>query len=181
MRHRKRTLKLGRRSEHRKSMLANLVSSLILEGRVKTTRKKAKITSSLAEKAVTLGKKGGLHHRRLAISRLRHKEAVRQLFAEIAPRYLERNGGYTRIIPLGPRVGDAAEMVLLEWVEAGTPAARTSKPAPAAPAAEPVEEVAEEAAVEEVEAVEEEVEETSEEQAAAEEPAEDADEEKKAE
>ena len=97
-------------------MLANQVSSLILEETIETTIPKAKATRRLAEKMVTLGKKGELHHRRQAISRIRNKNAVAKLFSDIAPRYTNRAGGYTRIIRLGQRRGDAAEVCLLEWV-----------------------------------------------------------------
>jgi large subunit ribosomal protein L17 len=102
---------------HRKHMLANLVCSLIQHSQVRTTVAKAKAARPLAEKCVTLGKKGTLHHRRHAVSILRRKEAVKRLFAQIAPRFQQRNGGYTRIVKLGPRMGDAADMALLQWVE----------------------------------------------------------------
>lgn len=132
MRHRKHVFKVGRKSEHVKSLLANQVSSLIMEESIRTTVTKAKETRRLAERMVTLGKRGTLHHRRLAISRIRNKLAVRKLFSEVAPRYMEREGGYTRIIRLGTRGGDAAEMCILEWVEAGQPAQRQSSGSPAA-------------------------------------------------
>ena len=117
MRHRKHTAKLGRKGEHRNMMLANLVCSLILHRRVKTTLAKAKAARSLAEKMVTLAKKGTIHHRRLAVARLHQEDAVRILFKEIAPFHKDRPGGYTRIIKLGQRRGDAAPMAILEWVE----------------------------------------------------------------
>lgn len=117
MRHRKHTFKLGRTGAHRKALLANQVCSLITEGHIRTTVPKAKETRRLAEKMVTIGKKGGLHHRRLAISKLRDKDAVAALFADVAPKYASRDGGYTRIIRLGNRVGDGAEMCILQWVE----------------------------------------------------------------
>ncbi len=117
MRHRKQTAKLGRKGEHRNMMLANLVCSLILHRRVKTTLAKAKAARSLAEKMVTLAKKGTIHHRRLAVARLHQEDAVRILFKEIAPFHKDRPGGYTRIIKLGQRRGDAAPMAILEWVE----------------------------------------------------------------
>ncbi len=127
MRHRKATFKIGRTSAHRRALLANQVSSLILHGEIRTTIVKAKETRRVADKMVTLGKGGTLHQRRLAISRLRDEVAVRKLFAEIAPRFAGREGGYTRIIHLGRRLGDAAEMCLLQWVdEVGA----ASKPAP---------------------------------------------------
>lgn len=122
MRHLKSTAKLGRKSEHRNMMLANLVCSLIYHKRVVTTLAKAKAARRLAEKMVTLGKKGTLHARRLAVARLHRKDAVRILFSEIAQQQKERHGGYTRIIKLHRRRGDAAEMALLEWVEPMTSA-----------------------------------------------------------
>ena len=117
MRHRKATFKIGRTSAHRRALLANQVSSLILHGEIRTTIVKAKETRRVAERMVTMGKAGDLHHRRLAISKLRDEDAVRKLFAEIAPRFAGREGGYTRIIRLGNRLGDAAEMCLLQWVD----------------------------------------------------------------
>ena len=117
MRHRCKTLKLGRKTQHRHLMLANLVCSLIQHGRVRTTVEKAKAARSFAEKMVTFAKKGTLHHRRLAISRLHQKAVVGKLFKDIAPRCTERNGGYTRIIKLGQRIGDAASTAYLEWVD----------------------------------------------------------------
>ncbi|MCX6934601.1 MAG: 50S ribosomal protein L17 [Verrucomicrobia bacterium] len=116
MRHRRNTLKLGRTSQHRDSMLANLVGSLIRHERVRTTVARAKAARPVAEKLVTLGKKGTLHHRRKAIAALHETDLVHKLFAEIAPRFKDRAGGYTRILKLGPRFGDAAPIALLEWV-----------------------------------------------------------------
>lgn len=118
MRHRKRTAKLGRTGDHRNAMLANLVCSLIKHGRVQTTIAKAKAARSVAEKMVTLGKSGTIHDRRLAAARLHQEDAVKMLFNTIAPTQKTRNGGYTRIIRLAQRQGDAAEVVLLEWVDA---------------------------------------------------------------
>ena len=120
MRHRKRTAKLGRTSSHRNAMLSNLVCSLIVHKRVTTTLAKAKAARSVAEKLVTLGKSGSLHDRRLAAARLHQEDAVKVLFNEIAPAQKGRNGGYTRIIKLYPRQGDAAEQAILEWVDAGS-------------------------------------------------------------
>lgn len=118
MRHLKRTAKLGRTGEHRNALLANLVCSLIKHRRITTTVAKAKAARSVAEKMVTLAKHGTLHDRRLASARLHQdEEAVRMLFKEIAPAHKDRNGGYTRIVRLGRRQGDAAEMAILEWVE----------------------------------------------------------------
>jgi large subunit ribosomal protein L17 len=126
MRHLKRTKKLGRTSEHRNRMLANLVCSLIKHRRVKTTLAKAKAARSVVEKMVTLGKSGTLHHRRLASARLHQDEdAVKILFNEIAPTQKERRGGYTRIIRLYQRQGDAAEMAFLEFVDLPVPEAQT--------------------------------------------------------
>ena len=120
MRHLKRTAKLGRTSEHRNAMLANLVCSLIKHKRITTTLAKAKAARSFAEKLVTLGKKGTIHARRLAAARLRQKEAVKILFNEIAPKQKERRGGYTRIVKLNQRQGDASQMAILEWVDLDT-------------------------------------------------------------
>src|ERR1700759_4532803 len=117
MRHRKRTAKLGRTSSHRNAMLANLVCSLIKHKRVTTTLAKAKAARSVAEKMVTLGKSGTLHDRRLAAARLHQEDAVRILFNEIAPVQKDRRGGYTRIVKLQERQGDAAQLAILEWVE----------------------------------------------------------------
>jgi large subunit ribosomal protein L17 len=134
MRHGKRTIKLGRKSEHRNAMLANLVSSLVLHGRVRTTLEKAKAARRLADRVITFGKKGTLHHRRLALAALRQKDAVAKLFKDLAPQYQGRSGGYTRIIKLNQRIGDSAPLALLEWVEqaaAAAPAAEPPKPAAA--------------------------------------------------
>src|SRR3954470_5347604 len=117
MRHLKRTAKLGRTGEHRNAMLANLVCSLIKHNRVTTTLAKAKAARSVAEKMVTLGKSGTLHDRRLAVARLHQDEAARILFKDIAPNFKERNGGYTRIIRLNQRQGDAAQRAIIEWVD----------------------------------------------------------------
>ena len=145
MRHLKRTAKLGRTGQHRNAMLANLVCSLIQHKRVNTTLAKAKAARPVAEKMVTLGKSGTMHARRLAAARLkfnprralpskalrakaRKEDVVRILFDEIAPVFKSRNGGYTRIVKLNRRQGDAAELAILEWVElpaASTEAAKT--------------------------------------------------------
>ncbi len=117
MRHRKKTVKLGRTSAHRNELLANLVCGLIEHRRIKTTFAKAKAARSLAEKMVTLGKKGTLAARRQAIAKLKQEGLVRVLFDEIAPGFQSRAGGYTRILKLGRRMSDSSEMVLLEWVE----------------------------------------------------------------
>ncbi len=117
MRHLKRTAKLGRTGTHRNAMLANMVCSLILHKRITTTLAKAKAARSVAEKMVTLGKSGTLHDRRLAVARLHQQDAVRILFSEIAGAYKQRPGGYTRIMHLEQRPGDAAQKAILEWVD----------------------------------------------------------------
>jgi large subunit ribosomal protein L17 len=109
-------------------MLANLVCSLIKHKRVTTTLAKAKAARSVAEKMVTLGKRGSLHHRRLAAARLHQEDAVRILFNEIAPTQKERPGGYTRIIRLNQRQGDAAQLAILEWVDTTVAAPEPAKP-----------------------------------------------------
>ena len=119
MRHKVDTLKLGRSSAHRRAMLANMVSSLFYSGRVETTLVKAKAVRRMAERMITLGKQGTLHSRRLAAARMRDENAVKRLFDEIAPAYTGRQGGYTRILKLGQRRGDAAETCLLMLVEPG--------------------------------------------------------------
>ena len=144
MRHLKRTAKLGRTGEHRNAMLANLVCSLIKHKRVTTTLAKAKAARSVAEKMVTLGKKGSIHSRRLAAARLHQEEAVKILFAEIAPAQKERHGGYTRIIRLGQRQGDAGQRAILEWVDMPIAAESEAEAAPAKEAeSKPTEKAAE--------------------------------------
>ena len=129
MRHRAKTVKLGRKSQHRDSMLANMAGSLILHGRIKTTLSKAKALRPVAEKLLTLGKKGGLHHRRLALSKLaNNNDWVKKLFAEIAPRFKDRSGGYTRILKLGPRNSDSAPMAFVEWVDTAPAVAPAAEP-----------------------------------------------------
>ncbi len=121
MRHQKKTVKLGRDHSHRDLMLANQVCSLIEHNRIQTTLAKAKALRPLAERMVTLGKRGTLHARRTALSVLgnnrRQVKAVRKLFEVIAPRSSVRAGGYTRIIKLGYRKSDAAAMAFIEWVD----------------------------------------------------------------
>ena len=131
MRHQKKTVKLGRKEGHRKSLLANLAVSLIEHNRIKTTLAKAKAVKPLAEKLVTIGKKGTIHARRTAKAVLRQDDAVTKLFAEVAPRAADRKGGYTRIIKLGQRQSDAAEMAFIEWVDAPV-AVETATPEPKA-------------------------------------------------
>lgn len=126
MRHQKKTVKLGRTASHRKSLLANQVCSLIEHKRIKTTLAKAKAVRPLAEKMVTLGKRGDLHARRIAAGYLGQKDAVKKLFAEIAPRAADRKGGYTRIIKLGQRLSDSAPMAYIEWVDSEGAAVETA-------------------------------------------------------
>ena len=108
--------KLGRDSAHRKAMLRNLVTDLLRKGRITTTDTRAKEARRQAEKMITLGKRGDLHARRQALSYIYDESVVAKLFDEIAPNYADRQGGYTRILKLGPRQGDNAEMVFLELV-----------------------------------------------------------------
>jgi large subunit ribosomal protein L17 len=117
MRHHRSGKKLGRDSAHRKALYANLACALVEHGRIKTTVTKAKAVKPFAEQMITLGKRGDLAARRQAISELRSQDAVHKLFAEVAPRFAERPGGYTRIVKIGPRQGDAAEMAYLELVD----------------------------------------------------------------
>ena len=114
MRHRRQGPKLNRSTAHRKAMAANLATALLTHGRIQTTEPKARLARGLAEKAITLGKQNTLHARRQAVSLLRNKEITYRLFDTIAPAFADVNGGYTRILKLGPRPGDAAPMVLLE-------------------------------------------------------------------
>src|SRR5256884_5474544 len=125
MRHHRAGKKLGRDSAHRRALYANLAGSLIEHGRIRTTQAKAKAVKPFAEQMITLGKRGDLAARRQAIAELRSQDVVHQLFADVAPRFAERPGGYTRIVKLGPRQGDAAEMVYLELVDFD-PAARAN-------------------------------------------------------
>ena len=117
MRHNVHGRKLGRTTAHRKAMFRNQLTSLIQHEQIRTTLAKAKELRPLAERLVTHGKKGGLHHRRLARRWLPDRATVSRLFDEIAPRFEERSGGYTRIVKLGPRKGDGAEMAILQFVE----------------------------------------------------------------
>ncbi len=110
------TRKLGKATDNRMAMLRNLVTSLLENGRIETTLAKAKEVRSLAEKMITLGKDNTLHSRRQALAFITKEDVVTKVFAEIAPKYAERNGGYTRILKMGPRRGDAAEMAIIELV-----------------------------------------------------------------
>lgn len=133
MRHQRVMKKFGRSSKHRKMLMKSLVTNLILAESIKTTLPKAKEARKDADKIVTVAKKGDLAARRLAASRLLDPKAVQKLFDKIAPSMKDRKGGYTRIVKLGTRRGDAAEMCVLQWVTAGELVA--AKPAEAAPAA----------------------------------------------
>jgi large subunit ribosomal protein L17 len=155
MRHLKRTAKLGRTSTHRNAMLANLVCSLIKHKRVTTTLAKAKAARSVAEKIVTLGKHGTMQSRRLVAARLhahgptvqltkderkkwrQHEDVLRILFEDIAPAFKERNGGYTRIVKMEQRQGDAAQKAILEWVDYTAPAPAVEETTPGAEAKTP--------------------------------------------
>lgn len=108
--------KLDRDYDHRRWLLRQLATQLILRGRIRTTLAKAKVVRPIAERMVTLGKRGDLHARRLAAAVLTDKAAVRKLFTEVAPKYAGRQGGYVRIVRLGPRRGDAAPMSIIELV-----------------------------------------------------------------
>ena len=117
MRHRKAGKKLNRNASHRKALMRNLVTELLRHGRIKTTLAKAKALRSPAEKMITLGKRGDLHARRQALSYIQSKEVVHELFDTIAAKYTDRNGGYTRILKLGQRKGDAAPIAIIELVD----------------------------------------------------------------
>ena len=136
MRHQKTRHKLSRDSAHRKALLANLCIEVIDHERIKTTEAKAKAVKPIAEKMITLGRRGDLSARRQALAYLRSQEVVHQLFAEVAPRFADRPGGYSRIVKLGPRFGDAAEMVYLELVDYVPPRTVAPGPAPARAEAE---------------------------------------------
>ena len=140
MRHQRKTVKLQRTASHRNAMLANMACSLIEHKRIRTTLAKAKALRPFEEKMVTLGKRGDLHARRLAVAYLQQQDAVKKLFDEIAPASKDRNGGYIRITKLGQRRSDSAPMAFIEWVDMHVGAAE--EPEVIAPAAE-------EAAVEE--------------------------------
>ncbi|MBP8683978.1 MAG: 50S ribosomal protein L17 [Synergistaceae bacterium] len=117
MRHRVTTRRLGRCSSHRWAMLGNMAASLFIEGSIVTTTTRAKEVRRVAEKLITKAKSGNINDRRLVVARLPHKEAVTKLFNELGPKYADRNGGYTRIVKLGARVGDASEMAVIQLVE----------------------------------------------------------------
>ena len=122
------TRKLGRKTAHRNSMLRGMVTYLIENGSIETTLTRAKEVRAMAEKMITLGKTNTLASRRQAFSYITKREVVTKLFDEIAPKYADRNGGYTQIYKLGPRRGDAAEMALIKLIDAAEPAStRASK------------------------------------------------------
>jgi large subunit ribosomal protein L17 len=149
VRHRRSGRKLGRDASHRKALYANLTSALIEHGRIKTTAAKAKEVRPVAEQMITLGRRGGVPARRQALKYLRSQDVVHKLFSEVGPRFADRPGGYSRIVRIGPRLGDAAEMVYLELVDYVPPETRAPAPRPRReeepeePVEEPVEEPAE--------------------------------------
>jgi large subunit ribosomal protein L17 len=116
MRHAKKGRKIGTDASHRKAIFEGLARQLIIHERIKTTEAKAKELRPMVEKVITLGKKGDLHSRRQALAVLHDREVVHKLFAEVGPKYAERDGGYTRILKLGPRQGDAAPVAMIELV-----------------------------------------------------------------
>ena len=116
MRHRKKGRQLSRTRSHRKATLRNLATSLFQHGRIETTTAKAKELRPFAERLITLARRGDVHSRRLAAAKIQDRQVLGKLFDDIAPRYAERPGGYTRVLKLGNRKGDAAEMSLIELV-----------------------------------------------------------------
>ena len=137
MRHKKHSFKIGKSGAHRKAMLANMLTSLFEHGRIKTTVVKAKELRRWADKMITCGKIGDLHNRRKAIAVVRDIEAVRTIFDEIAPKFKDRNGGYTRIVRLNTRKGDGAELCFIELVEEEIKSKAPKAKAEEAPAEEP--------------------------------------------
>ena len=156
MRHNKTGRKLGRNSSHRKAMMRNMVTSLLDHEKITTTDARAKELRKIAEKMITLGKRGTLHARRQALQVIMDKNVVAKLFERIAPRYADRPGGYTRIVKLGYRQGDNAALSLIELVEEEfTPKQKREKPVEKEVASTPVEEApVEEAPAEEAPAEE---------------------------
>lgn len=128
MRHRKVTVKLGRTASQREALFADLVSNLIMAKRIETTLPKARYAKRMADKMVTIGKKGTLAARRQALSILKKEPAVAELFSAVAPAMKDRLGGYTRVLKLGKRISDSSEMCILEWVDF-VPAAKPKKAA----------------------------------------------------
>jgi large subunit ribosomal protein L17 len=135
MRHQRAGKKLGRDAAHRKALYSNLTGALIEHGRIKTTVTKAKAVKPVAEQMITLARRGDLHARRQAVAFLRSKDVVHKLFEEVGPRFKDRPGGYSRIVKIGPRPGDAAEMAYLELVDAEVVARPRRERAGAAPVA----------------------------------------------
>ena len=119
MRHQAKGRQLSRTADHRRALLSNMATSLFLHGKVVTTEAKAKELRPYAEKLITLARRGDLHARRLVSTKIRERDALSRLFTEIGPRFAEREGGYTRILKLGQRQGDAAPMARIELVEKG--------------------------------------------------------------
>jgi len=117
MRHAKKGRKLGTNASHTKAILRGLARALLTHERIKTTETRAKEVRPLVEKIITWGKKGDVHSRRLALAELGDRELIHRVFADVAPRFAERPGGYTRIMKLGPRKGDSAPMVIIELVD----------------------------------------------------------------
>ena len=128
MRHRKAGRKFSRTSSHRRAMFRNLLSSLIIEERITTTDAKAKELKRLADKLITIAKKGDLHSRRRAISKLSSKDAVAKLFDNLGPRFKDRQGGYTRVLKAGYRSGDAAPLSIIEWTDKARTLADAAEP-----------------------------------------------------
>ena len=169
MRHMKSGKRLGRNTSHRKAMMRNMVTSFFEHEKITTTDARAKELRKLAEKLITMARRGDLHSRRLVMQVVRDKNVVARLFDEIAPRYKERPGGYTRIIKLGHRSGDNASLSVIELVEEEFTAKPKKKKAPAKKVSKPVEPVAAEAPAEEAPAEEAPAEEAPAEEAPAEE------------
>lgn len=150
MRHARNGRRLSRPSEHREAMLANMAKNLLRHGRIRTTVAKAKETSRLFDRLITLGKEGSVHARRRAYQILQDRDEVKRLFAEVAPRFQTTPGGYTRVLHLSPRAGDGAPQAWLELTQlpaGGPPVSRATRPttptgAPSAPSAPPKEEPA---------------------------------------
>jgi large subunit ribosomal protein L17 len=143
MRHQRTGKKLGRDSAHRRALYANLASELIEHERIKTTITKAKAVKPIAEQMITLGRRGDMHARRQAVAFLGSKDIVHKLFDDLGPRYAERPGGYLRIIRLGPRPGDAAEMAYLELVDTPLVFKERKRPGESSVSAEPAAEAEE--------------------------------------
>lgn len=137
MRHNRDEKRFDRTYSHLRAMFANMTNDLVMHGRIKTTLPKAKMLRKYAERMITLGKKGTLSSRRLAFAFMRSKEAVTKLFSDVAGRYGSRKGGYTRIMKLGSRPGDSANMSIIELVESGAPQPEAAKTKAAGKKAQP--------------------------------------------